>query len=157
MASSTEIKPPSSPWRARMRRTTRFRQLIDQPEILVMPGAHDALSVRLIEMAGFEAFTAGGYAATASLLGAPDIGQLGLAEMADHYARLCDVTPLPVLADADTGYGSHRNDRLVTGAELAKTTGETGHFLGFLDAFHEFSRLFSRFEVPWLFRSFFRE
>ena len=89
-----------------MRRTTRFRQLIDQPEILVLPGAHDALSVRLIEMAGFEAFTAGGYAATASLLGAPDIGQLGLAEMADHYARLCDVTPLPVLADADTGYGS---------------------------------------------------
>ncbi|WP_374385129.1 oxaloacetate decarboxylase [Dongia sp.] len=89
-----------------MRRTTRFRQLIDQPEILVLPGAHDALSVRLIEQAGFEAFTAGGYAATASLLGAPDIGQLGLAEMADHYARLCDTTPLPVLADADTGYGS---------------------------------------------------
>ena len=92
-----------------MRRTTRFRQLIDRPEILVLPGAHDALCVRLIEQAGFEAFTAGGYAATASLLGAPDIGQLGLAEMADHYARLCDVTPLPVLADGDTGYGTAIN------------------------------------------------
>jgi methylisocitrate lyase len=86
-----------------MRRTTRFRELIDRSEILVLPGAHDALSVRMIELAGFDAFTAGGYAATASLLGAPDIGQLGLAEMADHYARLCDTTPLPILADADTG------------------------------------------------------
>ncbi len=92
-----------------MRRTTRFRQLIDQPDILVLPGAHDALSARLIELAGFDAFTAGGYAATASLLGAPDIGQLGMAEMADHYARLCDATALPVLADADTGYGSAIN------------------------------------------------
>ncbi|WP_374650960.1 oxaloacetate decarboxylase [Dongia sp.] len=92
-----------------MRRTTRFRQLIDRPEILVLPGAHDALSVRLIELAGFDAFTAGGYAATASLLGAPDIGQLGMAEMANHYARLCDTTPLPILADADTGYGSAIN------------------------------------------------
>ena len=89
-----------------MRRTTRFRQLLDRPEILPLPGAHDALSTRLIEMAGFEALTAGGYSAHATLLGAPDIAQLGLAEMADHYARLCDATALPLLADADTGYGS---------------------------------------------------
>lgn len=89
-----------------MRRTARFRQLIDRPEILALPGAHDALSARLIELAGFEALTAGGYAAHATLLGAPDIGQLGLAEMADHYARLCDATSLPLLADADTGYGT---------------------------------------------------
>lgn len=92
-----------------MRRTTRFRQLIDRPEILLLPGAHDALAARLIELAGFEALTAGGYAAHATLLGAPDIGQLGLAEMADHYARLCDATDLPLLADADTGYGTSIN------------------------------------------------
>ena len=89
-----------------MRRTTRFRQLLDRPEILALPGAHDVLSARLIESAGFEALTAGGYAAHATLLGAPDIAQLGLGEMADHYARLCDATHLPLLADADTGYGS---------------------------------------------------
>ena len=82
-----------------MRRTTQFRQLIDRSEILLLPGAHDALSARLIELAGFEALTAGGYAAHATLLGAPDIGQLGLAEMADHYARLCDTTRLPLLAE----------------------------------------------------------
>ena len=70
-----------------MRRTTRFRQLIDRPEILLLPGAHDALAARLIELAGFDALTAGGYAAHATLLGAPDIAQLGLAEMADHYGQ----------------------------------------------------------------------
>lgn len=92
-----------------MRRTTQFRQLIDRPEILLLPGAHDALAARIIELSGFKALTAGGYAAHATLLGAPDIGQLGLAEMADHYARLCDATSLPLLADADTGYGTAIN------------------------------------------------
>ncbi len=51
----------------------------------------------------------GGYAATASLIGAPDIGQLGLAEMADHYRRLANSVEVPILADADTGFGDSVN------------------------------------------------
>ena len=92
-----------------MRRTTLFRQLVEADEILLLPGVHDALSARLAEAAGFSALTCGGYAATASLLGAPDIAQLSMVEMAEMYARLCDATKLPVLADADTGYGNAIN------------------------------------------------
>ena len=92
-----------------MRRTTRFRQLIDAPEILMLPGAHDALSLKLAEKAGFQAATCGGYSATASLIGQPDVGQLGMSEMAEMYARLCDRTDIPLLADADTGYGGPTN------------------------------------------------
>ena len=92
-----------------MRRTTRFRRLVEAKEILMMPGAHDALCARLIEAAGFQALTAGGYSATAGLLGQPDTGQLTMTEMADFYARLCDTTSLPLFADADTGYGNVTN------------------------------------------------
>src|SRR5579871_1083380 len=92
-----------------MRRTARFRQLIEAPEILLLPGAHDALSLKLIERAGFHAATCGGYSATASLIGQPDVAQLGMSEMAEMYARLCDTSELPLLADADTGYGGPTN------------------------------------------------
>src|SRR5215469_2766803 len=92
-----------------MRRTTRFRQLVEAPEILMLPGTCDALSLKLAEKAGFQAATCGGYSATASLIGQPDVGQLGLTEMAEMYARLCDTTDIPLLADADTGYGGPTN------------------------------------------------
>lgn len=92
-----------------MRRTTRFRRLMEAPEILVLPGIHDALSLRIAEQAGFKAVAAGGYAATASLLGAPDVGQLTMTEMAEMYARLADRSDLPIFADADTGHGNTSN------------------------------------------------
>jgi len=92
-----------------MRRTARFRQLIEAPEILLLPGAHDALALKLVERAGFQAVTCGGYSATAALIGQPDVAQLGMSEMAEMYARLCDSTELPLLADADTGYGGPTN------------------------------------------------
>jgi 2-methylisocitrate lyase-like PEP mutase family enzyme len=92
-----------------MRRTVRFRQLIESPDILTLPGAHDALALKLIERAGFVAATCGGYSATAGLIGQPDVAQLGMSEMAEMYARLCDSTDLPILADADTGYGGPTN------------------------------------------------
>src|SRR5436190_7404411 len=74
-----------------------------------MPGVHDALGVRLAETAGFDALTAGGYGATATLLGLPDSSQLSLTELADMYSRFCDATELPLLADADTGFGNVTN------------------------------------------------
>ncbi|MHA1545164.1 MAG: isocitrate lyase/PEP mutase family protein [Alphaproteobacteria bacterium] len=89
-----------------MRKTTRFRQLVEAPEILNLVGVHDALSARIAENAGFSALTAGGYAATATLLGAPDTGQLTMSEMADFYTRLCEATTLPVFGDGDTGFGN---------------------------------------------------
>jgi len=86
-----------------MRRTTRLRQLIEAPEILVMPGVHDALGAKIAEQAGFAALTMGGYSSTATLLGQPDTSQLSLTELADHYARLCDAVSVPVFGDGDTG------------------------------------------------------
>lgn len=92
-----------------MQRTTRFRLLVEAPEILVLPGVHDALTLKLAAQAGFQAATCGGYSATAGMLGAPDVQQLGMSEMAEMYARLCDATELPLFADADTGYGNSTN------------------------------------------------
>lgn len=94
-----------------MRMTTCFRRLLEAPEILAMPGVHDALSARIAAQAGFPAITMGGFAATGSLLAEPDSSQLGLQELADHYARVVDASGLPVLADADTGFGNVTNVR----------------------------------------------
>lgn len=88
---------------------TLLRQLLAQPEILVLPGVHDALSARLAVGAGFDALASGGNAATGTLLGAPDMGQLGMRDFADHYARICAAAVVPVLADADTGFGGVHN------------------------------------------------
>jgi methylisocitrate lyase len=94
-----------------MRPTTRFRSLVTAPAICTMPGVIDPLSARIAAEAGFEAVTCGGFAATATLLGQPDTSQLGLTEMADHYARICDSIDLPVFGDMDTGFGNVTNVR----------------------------------------------
>lgn len=110
-----------------MRRTTRLRELISTPEILVMPGVHDALGARLAEAAGFAAITAGGYGATATLLGRPDSSQLSLTELSEMYSRLCDATSLPLLADADTGFGNVTN--VTRTVRLYEKAGVAGLFI----------------------------
>ena len=92
-----------------MKKTTLFRKLVNDPEILVMPGAHDSLSARAIQKAGFKALTAGGYSFSASLLGFPDAGLLTMTEMAAQYRNLVNAVDLPVFADGDTGYGDVNN------------------------------------------------
>ncbi|MEM9652084.1 MAG: oxaloacetate decarboxylase [Actinomycetota bacterium] len=88
---------------------TRFRELLAQPGPVILPGCYDALGARLIQQAGFDAVYMTGFGASASLLGRPDVGLLGLSEMADHAARIVAATDLPVIADADTGYGNPIN------------------------------------------------
>ena len=110
-----------------MRRTTRLKQLIDAPDILVMPGVHDALGARLAEAVGFAAVTAGGYGATAALLGQPDSSQLSLTELSEMYSRLCDATMLPLLADADTGFGNVTN--VARTVRLYEKAGVAGLFI----------------------------
>jgi len=82
-----------------------LRSKIAEDRILVIPGVHDILSGRLAELSGAEALISSDYAAHANLLGQPDIGELGLGELANHYARLCDRVSIPVIADAATGFG----------------------------------------------------
>lgn len=110
-----------------MRRTTRLKELIAAPRILVMPGVHDALGARIAETAGFDAITQGGYSATATLLGAPDSSQLSLTEMASMYGRLAEATSLPILADADTGFGNVTN--VARTVRLYERAGVAGLFL----------------------------
>ena len=88
-----------------MRKTTRLKALIEVPELLVMPGAYDALSAMLIEKAGFQAVQASGFGLAASHLGLPDIGILGFREMLDRTRVLVEAVSIPVMADGDTGFG----------------------------------------------------
>ena len=76
---------------------------------LVVPGCYDALSARLVEQAGFDAVYMTGFGTTASLLGRPDVGLLGLAEMVDNARRITATISVPLVADADTGYGNPIN------------------------------------------------
>ncbi len=92
-----------------MKTTTLFRSYLEAPEILMMPGVPDALSARLAEKAGFKAVALSGYGASASLLGAPDVGLLTMTEMADYARRVVDAAAIPVFADGDDGYGNATN------------------------------------------------
>jgi len=87
----------------------QLRKLIEAPEITVLPGVHDTLSALVAQSCGAKAIAAGGYAATASLLGRPDSSQLSLTELGDYYARMVDRIGIPILADGDTGFGNVTN------------------------------------------------
>jgi len=92
-----------------MRLTTRFKTLLNAPEILNLPGVHDPLTARIAEQVGFDAITCGGYSASAAMLGQPDTSILSMTEMADHYARICDGISIPLFGDGDTGFGNMTN------------------------------------------------
>ncbi|MGH7961114.1 MAG: isocitrate lyase/PEP mutase family protein, partial [Candidatus Binatia bacterium] len=87
----------------------RLRELLALPEPILIPGAYDALSARLIEAAGFPAVYMTGFGTAASLLGRPDVGLLGMSEMVDNARRIVQAVAVPVIADADTGYGNPLN------------------------------------------------
>jgi 2,3-dimethylmalate lyase len=87
-----------------VRRT--LRRLVESKNGLVVPGAYDGVSARLVERAGFPAVYMTGYGTSASRLGLPDLGYAGLAEMADHARNLAAAVSIPLVADADTGYGN---------------------------------------------------
>jgi 2-methylisocitrate lyase-like PEP mutase family enzyme len=85
---------------------TTLRQLVSRKNGLVVPGAYDGISARLVERSGFPAVYMSGYGTSASRLGLPDLGYAGLAEMADHARNLAAAVTIPLIADADTGYGN---------------------------------------------------
>ena len=83
--------------------TTSLRSRLSDPGAIVALGAHDGLTAKLAERAGIEALYHGGYAAAAHHFGLPDVGLIGRAEV---VRRMRAATDLPIVADADTGYGS---------------------------------------------------
>jgi 2-methylisocitrate lyase-like PEP mutase family enzyme len=93
---------------------------------VVAPGAYDSLSARLVEEAGFPAVYMTGFGVTASPIGRPDVGLLTMTEMVDTARRIASTVDLPVLADADTGYGNTLNVvRTVREYETAGVAGTT--------------------------------
>jgi carboxyvinyl-carboxyphosphonate phosphorylmutase len=87
----------------------RLRELLADRAPLLAPGAYDALSARLVEQAGFAAVYMTGFGTTASLIGRPDVGLLSGTEMVDNARRIVAAVDVPVIADADTGYGNALN------------------------------------------------
>src|SRR5437588_12093086 len=99
-----------------MRATRRLRELLAGPEMLVVPGAYDSLSARLIAQSGFPSIYMTGFGTAASVLGQPDVGLLTMSEMVSRAAAISAVIAsvagdLPLIADADTGYGNPINVR----------------------------------------------
>ena len=88
---------------------TRLRELLGGDTLVQAPGASDPLTARLVEQAGFPAVYMTGFGATAARIGAPDIGLLTQTEMATHARDMVRATSVPIIADADTGYGGPAN------------------------------------------------
>ena len=91
-----------------MKPTTRFRQRLAQPGLIVAPGAYDGLSAKLIEQAGFDVVYATGGGISRSC-GCPDIGLLTMTEVLMYLRWIVEATSLPVIGDCDTGYGNALN------------------------------------------------
>src|SRR5919199_1552853 len=91
-----------------MSAAARLRELLAGDELVVAPGAYDCLTARAIEQAGFPAVYMTG-AGTAATLGYPDYGLLTMTEMADNVGHIAAAVDVPVVADADTGYGNELN------------------------------------------------
>jgi 2,3-dimethylmalate lyase len=94
----------------------RLRALLDSGQTIVAPGAFDSLSARLVEEAGFPAVYMTGFGTSASLIGRPDVGLLTMTEMAGNAGRIAACVDIPVIADADTGYGNPLNVIRTVGA-----------------------------------------
>jgi 2,3-dimethylmalate lyase len=86
-------------------RMNMFRRLVAREKPLVLPGAHDAISARLIQRAGFKAYFIGGFPLVGARYGVPDIGLMGLGEIGAGIRDIMAASDLPVLVDCDNGYG----------------------------------------------------
>lgn len=95
-----------------MTNTDRLRALLQGPDLLTVPTCFDALSARIARDAGFPAVFMSGFGVAATRLGMPDTGLISFAEMVDQLRNICSAVPeLPVIADADTGFGNAMNVR----------------------------------------------
>jgi 2-methylisocitrate lyase-like PEP mutase family enzyme len=110
-----------------MKKTTFLRNLIFDPEILVIPVVHDPLCAKIAEQAGITAVFSAGYANSAAYLGKPDVSLMTLTEMVDCASRIVDAVSIPVFADGDTGYGNVTN--VTRTVELYEKAGVAGIFI----------------------------
>ena len=87
----------------------KLKNLLEQKDIIVMPGCYDALSAKLIEREEMKAAFMSGFAVSSTRLGMPDTGLISFSEMAEQVRNICNVTSIPIIFDGDTGYGNAVN------------------------------------------------
>jgi 2-methylisocitrate lyase-like PEP mutase family enzyme len=92
-----------------MRTTTRLRQLLDSGRTIVAPGCYNALTAKILDAVGFPALYMTGYGTSLSLLGMPDAGLCTMTEMHANARYIANAVKVPVIADADNGYGNAIN------------------------------------------------
>jgi 2-methylisocitrate lyase-like PEP mutase family enzyme len=97
-----------------MKTSTKLKALIQQRKALVVPGAHDVISAKLIEKTGFEALQVSGFGLAATYLGLPDMAFITFSEVQAFTFNIIKAVKIPVMADADTGYGNSINAMFVT-------------------------------------------
>lgn len=97
-----------------MKKTTILRKAIMKRRAVVVPGAHDTLSAKVIEKCGFEAIQVSGYGLAASLLGKPDVGLVQMKDILDLTWNITQAVNIPVMADIDTGGGNAINAAWIT-------------------------------------------
>ncbi|MBM6595313.1 isocitrate lyase/PEP mutase family protein [Microvirga pudoricolor] len=92
-----------------MKHTTRLKSLILADQLLVMPGAFDPLSAKIVESTGYDAIQCTGLGISVTTIGLPDYSLIGLGEMVERTGRMVEAVGIPVMADADTGFGNAVN------------------------------------------------
>jgi len=97
-----------------MKRSARLRAMLNERSALVCPGAHDALSAKMIENYGFKALQVSGFGLSASYLGLPDMAFLSFADVLHFSKNVIDAVKIPVIVDADTGFGNAISAMYVT-------------------------------------------
>ncbi|MGB5811218.1 MAG: isocitrate lyase/PEP mutase family protein [Polyangiales bacterium] len=120
----SSVYPDVSLFPQRANAIKALRARLDSGEIVQAPGCFDGLSARMIERAGFTVGFLGGFSLAASRLGLPDVGLLSYGEMLDQARDVCAATSLPIIGDADTGYGNPVNaERTLLGCARAGLSG----------------------------------
>src|SRR5260221_8656733 len=92
-----------------MRPTTRLREILARPSTTVVPGAFDCIGARVIQAEGFEALYVTGGGTSAALIGKPDLGLMTMTETAENVRNIGMSVDIPMIVDADTGYGNTIN------------------------------------------------
>ena len=105
----------------------RVRRILDERGALVFPGVYDTLSAKIAERAGFPLAFISGYAVSATLIGQPDLGLLTQTEIVERARQICGAVDMPILVDADTGYGNALN--VVRTVRALVDAGAAGCFL----------------------------
>lgn len=105
----------------------KLRSLLARPGIIVTPGVYDGLSARMVQHAGFDLAVVSGAAVSASVLGVPDLGIISMAEMVTQVRGLVDAVDIPVIADAEAGFGGVQN--VIRTAHAMEQAGVAGYIL----------------------------